>query len=258
LLYDTAKTNVIGVETKAGSKFYADKVVLCAGAWTNSLIDTKGQLVPKGHCIAHIQLTPEEHKRYAGIPVVDDSKWNIYYFEPFDNGVMKFAALSSGYTISGAPRTQADHPEDGIPKEAVEHLRRGMRATVPSLADHEFFDLRVCWCVDTPDLHFLIAPHPDLKGLYIATGGMSSWILLFNSGSSHGFKFLPRLGHYIALMLEGTLPDEFAEHWKWRPAQQRTDHVRNEWTLFGKDFEEAEGWEGSANHGPMAHTWGNP
>jgi sarcosine oxidase/L-pipecolate oxidase len=172
LLYNTAKTKVTGITTKSGSTFYADKVILCTGSWTNSLIDTQGQLVSKGHCLAHIQLTPAEHERYRNIPVFDDSKWDVYYFPPFEeNGVMKIAGLGSGYTIHNEPRTQSDFPDDGIPFEAEEHLRRGMRASIPSLADHEMFDLRVCWCVDTPDMHFLITPHPT-DGLYIATGGM--------------------------------------------------------------------------------------
>jgi len=106
------------------------------------------------------------------MPVFDDYKWDVYYFPPFEeNGVMKIAGLSTGYTIRGEPRTQSDFPGDGIPKEAEEHLRRGMRASIPALAEKEMFDKRVCWCVDTPDLNFLITPHPDVSGLYLATGG---------------------------------------------------------------------------------------
>jgi sarcosine oxidase / L-pipecolate oxidase len=77
------------------------------------------------------------------------------------------------------------------------------------------------------------------------------------SGSGHGFKFLPRIGFYIALMIEGKLPDEFAEKWKWRPGQEWEKPILREGTLVSKDFEETEGWAGSARHGPMAHTWGN-
>lgn len=85
---------------------------------------------------------------------------------------MKIAGLGPGYTIHGEPRTQSDYPEDGIPSEAEKHLRRGMRASIPSLANKEFFDTRVCWCVDTPDLHFLISDHPEVDGLFLATGGI--------------------------------------------------------------------------------------
>jgi len=107
------------------------------------------------------------------MPVFDDGKYNIYYFPPFENGVMKIAGLSTGYTISDVPRMQSEHPSDGIPKEAEEHLRRGMRASIPSLAEREMFDVRICWCVDTPDLHFIISPHSEIEGLYIAAGGIS-------------------------------------------------------------------------------------
>jgi sarcosine oxidase/L-pipecolate oxidase len=195
------------------------------------------------------------------MPVLDDANQNIYYFPPFeDNGIMKIAALSSGYTIKGEPRTQSDYPDDGIPKEAEEHLRRGMRASIPSLAEKEMFDTRVCWDVQTPDEHYLISPHPDVSALYLATGGTSPPPKsgVDGVGSGHGFKFLPRIGYYIALMLEGTLPAEFADKWKWRPGQKWREHPHTERTLEGKDFEETERWANSAHHGPMAHTWGNP
>ena len=91
---------------------------------------------------------------------------------------MKIAALSSGYRVKEGPRMQSDHPRDGIPTEAENHLRRGMRQSIPVLAEKEMFDVRVCWCVDTPDSHFLICPHPDISGLYFATGGIISLVSL--------------------------------------------------------------------------------
>jgi hypothetical protein len=59
-------------------------------------------------------------------------------------------------------------------------------------------------------------------------------------------------------MLEDKLPDEFKEKWKWRPGMVGKEPEETQWTLVGKDFDETEGWEGSAKHGLMAHTWGNP
>jgi glycine/D-amino acid oxidase-like deaminating enzyme len=44
-------------------------------------------------------------------------------------------------------------------------------------------------------------------------------------GSGHGFKFLPRIGHYIALMLEGKLPARFSDKWKWRPGLKWDVHL---------------------------------
>ena len=80
-------------------------------------------------------------------------------------------------------------------------------------------------------------------------------------GSGHGFKFLPRIGYYIALLLENKLCAEFADEWKWRAGQEWKQHIHGDpmvaETLEPKDFDETEGWVGSARHGPMAHTWGN-
>jgi hypothetical protein len=81
---------------------------------------------------------------------------------------------------------------------------------------------------------------------------------VINLGSGHGFKFLPRIGHYIALMLEDKLPSEFGDKWKWRPEQPRGKSHHTNDTCGGKDFEKTEGWVGGARHGIMAHTWGNP
>jgi sarcosine oxidase / L-pipecolate oxidase len=172
LIYTSGGTKVIGIKTKSGTIFHADKVVTCAGAWTNSLIDTKGQLIPRGHSIAHIQLTPEEHARYADMPIFDDTNANVYFFPPFEeHGIMKVACLGAAY-CDQVPRIQSEHPKDGIPRQAEEHLRRGMKESIPALADKDLFDTRVCWCTSTADEHFLITPHPEVSDLYLATGGI--------------------------------------------------------------------------------------
>ena len=51
----------IGVETIDGTKYYADKVVLAAGAWSPTLVDLQDQCVSKVYCcnsiIKHAHLT---------------------------------------------------------------------------------------------------------------------------------------------------------------------------------------------------------
>jgi sarcosine oxidase/L-pipecolate oxidase len=37
----------IGVETADGSRYYADKIVLAAGAWSPALVDLEGQCCSK-------------------------------------------------------------------------------------------------------------------------------------------------------------------------------------------------------------------
>lgn len=68
---------------------------------------------------------------------------------------------------------------------------------------------------------------------------------------------MPRIGYYIALMLDGKLPSEFANSWKWRPGLSWKSDIEAEGVLHAKDLEETEGWVDGARHGVMAHTWGN-
>lgn len=64
--------------------------------------------------------------------------------------------------------------------------------------DDQFSDL-----VTMPSQDFIISPAPAVQGLYIAAGG-----------SFHGWKFLPNIGSYVVRMIEGTLPDPWAELWR--------------------------------------------
>lgn len=64
------KQQAIGIIAEDDTRWIADRVVLCTGAWSDSLLDTKGQLEAKCWTLAHIQLTPKEREQFKGIPVV--------------------------------------------------------------------------------------------------------------------------------------------------------------------------------------------
>ena len=206
-----------GVITEDGTNHISDIVVLATGAWTPSFIDLQDQLVAKGHSVAHIQLSPSEQQHYASMPVLDNLELD-YFFPPGPDGVFKLAhskfltnmARDSNSGIeTSIPHTFHDHPADDIPLEIEQAMRRNLQRVLPDLAARPFSYTRLCWDADTPDRHFLITPHPNHKGLFLACGG-----------SAHGFKFMPILGKYIADMLEGTLEDDIARAWKWRPGQE--------------------------------------
>ena len=44
----------IGVETVDGTRYYADKVILTAGAWTSVLVDLEDQCVSKVSCCSRL------------------------------------------------------------------------------------------------------------------------------------------------------------------------------------------------------------
>ncbi|KAJ5542604.1 FAD dependent oxidoreductase [Penicillium sp. DV-2018c] len=218
LMLDDVFGECRGVVTADGTRHEAELVILAAGAWTPSLLDVKGQLTAKGHSVAHIQLTPSEAKRYAAMPIMDNLELG-YYFPPQEDGVFKMAhsqfitnvqTAKSGITTS-VPHTFFQEPADGLPLEIEAQMRRNLRRVFPELADRPFCYTRLCWDADTADRHFLVTPHPDHKGLFVASGG-----------SAHGFKFLPVIGKYVADMLEGTLDQEIVRQWQWRAGQKST------------------------------------
>lgn len=59
-----------------------------------------------------------------------------------------------------------------------------------------------CRISTTPTADFLIAPHPHIPGIHLATGG-----------SAHAWKFLPILGDCVVDSMQGTLSQELVEKW---------------------------------------------
>jgi sarcosine oxidase/L-pipecolate oxidase len=47
-------------------------VIICTGANTATLIDSKDEIIARSHCVGVIQLTPEEVIKYKNLPIVDD------------------------------------------------------------------------------------------------------------------------------------------------------------------------------------------
>lgn len=65
------KRDVLGVRLVDGRRLSAGKVIVAAGSWTAKFVPELGkELLASGQCVAHIQLSPEEAKRYAKVPVV--------------------------------------------------------------------------------------------------------------------------------------------------------------------------------------------
>lgn len=60
----------------------------------------------------------------------------------------------------------------------------------------------------TKSTDFIIAPHPSIQGLHVATGD-----------SGHAFKFLTVIGDLILDSLEGRLDKKYADRWAWGQKQ---------------------------------------
>jgi sarcosine oxidase/L-pipecolate oxidase len=173
----------IGVETIDGTRYYADKVVLAAGAWSPALVDLQDQCVSKAWVYAHMQLTPSEAAAYKNTPVVYNGDIG-FFFEPNEHGVIKICDEFPGYTRFkqhqpfGAsrprrisiPRSHAKHPTDTYPDASEVSIRKAVATFLPQFKQKELFNRSLCWCTDTADAALLICEHPQWKNFVLATG----------------------------------------------------------------------------------------
>jgi sarcosine oxidase/L-pipecolate oxidase len=203
----------VGVRTANGAHYYADKVVLAAGAWSPALVDLQEQCVSKAWVYAHMQLSPQEARKYKDCPVVYHGDYG-FFFEPNEQGVIKVCDEFPGFTrfktitpcgSQGPQRVSAKHPTDTYPEASETSIKKAVATFLPQFTNKELFNRSLCWCTDTADAALLICEHPRWKNFILATGD-----------SGHSFKLLPNIGKHVVELLEGTLAEDLKQAWKWR------------------------------------------
>ncbi|KAI9642603.1 hypothetical protein NHQ30_009408 [Ciborinia camelliae] len=216
--------NCIGVLTKDGRTFRADKIILSTGAGTAKLLaDSAPQMhhvlaedrITAAAVVAgHVKLNEAEYERIKYTPVFDHAVGEVLgaVLPPTPDGILKFyvdVSLKntvlhnrSGHMIS-APPNEADQAQHIVPKRLQEECYRVMKGIYGKMAEEFKFDsFRLCWDGITPTQDFIISEHPHCHNLYIATGG-----------SFHGWKFLPIIGDYVVKMLDCELDDDLTKRW---------------------------------------------
>lgn len=225
------KEKVTGVRLKDGSDIEVDLAILATGAWTGKLVDLRGRATATGQVLVFLDLTEEEQERLGKMPVLLNMSTGLFVMPP-KGRVLKVARHAYGYsnpvsircpdgddegkeiTVS-LPRTSRDDLKQRVPKEGEDACRAALTEMIPFVADRPFTNARICWYTDTPKGDFLITYHPEIEGLFLATGG-----------SGHGYKFLPVIGDRIVDCLSGTLEGELMKKWGWQ--RERTENVITE------------------------------
>ncbi|KAI1377078.1 fructosyl amino acid oxidase [Hypoxylon crocopeplum] len=240
-LFENDGTTCIGVETVDGTKYYADKVVLAAGAWSPTLVDLDNQCCSKAWVYAMIQLSRQEAAEYKNSPVVYNGDFG-FFFEPNEDGIIKVCDEFPGFTrfkqhqpygadspkhIS-VPRSHAKHPTDTYPDASEKSIRRAISTFLPRFKDKELFNRALCWCTDTADAALLVCEHPKWKNFILATGD-----------SGHTFKLLPIIGKHVVELIEGNLAEDLAHAWRWRPGG---DALKSRRAAAAKDLADMPGW----------------
>lgn len=181
---------VTGVKVRSGGDISAEKVILATGAWTSRLVDMENSAHSTAQPVGLIQLTPEEAKSIAHIPVCINLTTGFFLFPPTpDTNILKIARHGHGYesdvkvqrphdngreTVISSPNIRtAETVKPGffIPEDAEMELRRGLALFLPQFKDHPWCNQRLCWYTDTATGDFIVDHHPHFEGVFLATGG---------------------------------------------------------------------------------------
>lgn len=174
---------VKGVRVAQGEPRLASKVILSTGAWSNHLIRLDHASTASGQSVGFIQLTPEEAQSLQGMPVIQNWSTGLFVFPPFPGtnvlkvvrhgyGFASTVLAEQGQHVISSPKLHSNNATSGyLPDDASDGLRDGLRQLVPQFADRPWLTRRMCWYSDTPEGDFIVDWHPQVNGLFLATGG---------------------------------------------------------------------------------------
>ncbi|OUQ89754.1 N-methyltryptophan oxidase [Brevibacillus brevis] len=179
------------VHTESAS-YHGDKVLLSAGAWSGSLLDSLGLSIPLKPTRKTVAWFGADESQYSadGFPAfifcLHDSMF--YGFPSFDGTGVKIGRHDGGHAIDPdkLERTFGAYLSD------EGDVRSFLEAYMPGAAG-PLRQGKVCIYTMTPDEHFVIDRHPEYPQLVFAAGF-----------SGHGFKFASAIGEATSqLLVEG-------------------------------------------------------
>lgn len=174
----------------------ADRVVICADAWTNRLLDGLGAGIPLTTTLEQVTyFSPPEPglfdpERFPLWIWMDEPCF--YGFPCYGESTVKAAQDCGGPVVD--PNARTSDPDPPMQDLLAEHLARMLPeagAPVRSLR---------CQYTLTPDRDFVVDQVPGHPGVVVGLG------------SAHGFKFAPTFGRLLADLAEhGACPDPRAD-----------------------------------------------
>lgn len=201
---DTEVTNIstdsnsVTVQIPGGIEFVAKAVIVAAGAWSAEMMTKLGApCTVRRKSLFWFANDDQRYRASNGLPVfLFELPEGIFYgFPQLDERGVKFAEHTGGRTVAN-PLTVDRTIDPEEQRRLVEVLGRMLPGVSAQVRDHA-----VCMYTMSPDEHFLVDRHPELKNVVFAAGL-----------SGHGFKFAPVLGRaLVELALDGgtNLPIEF-------------------------------------------------
>lgn len=171
-------------------EYEAASLVVTAGAWTGRMLGDLSvplEVVRKPVCWCRVQ--GRDYDVAGGTPAYyfETPKGDFYGFPCIDGETIKVAQHSGGERVADPSNLDRDiHESDLRP------MREFLQAAIPGV-DRQPARHSVCMYTHTPDHHFIVDVHPELRNVAIGAGF-----------SGHGFKFTGVLGQALAeLAIDG-------------------------------------------------------
>ena len=182
----------VTVETGKGT-YEAASLILCAGSWAAGLLpelelplEVTRQILFWFEPDDAASFTPENFPVYIWEP--EDG--NTFYGIPSHDG--ERGVKAAFFRADGVPCTP-ETIDRRVHEEEVRFIREYLGRYLPRLNNH-LLDAQTCMYTNTPDLHFVISPHPDHPQVVVAAGF-----------SGHGYKMSSVVGEILAdLATEGS------------------------------------------------------
>ena len=200
-----ATENGVAVTTADDTRYEADRLVLCAGAWAPELLADLGVPMVVHRRVQHYWDGPAGDYLPGRFPVWmwEYAPGLVAYGLPTVDGSGAKASLHHG-----DEQTDPDVGAGNARPEEVQAMRELLAPRLPGLADAAWLGGKPCLYTLTPDENFVLGRHPRHDRVSVAAGF-----------SGHGFKFAPVVGEILTdLALTGSTrhpialfaPDRFA------------------------------------------------
>ena len=201
----TVAANRVRLVTPTG-EYDAGRLALCAGAWTPALLDDDSVALRVERQVMH-WFTPARDPdlftpAHCPIAMIEYAPDRIFYFVP-DGGDGVKAAIHH----EGEP-ADPDAVRRDVDDEDIDRVTRLLATYLPAAAGVRRRSA-TCLYTNTPDGHFLVAPHARHEN-----------VLVVSACSGHGFKFASAIGEAVADLLMGAARPDLEPFGRQRLLQQ--------------------------------------
>jgi glycine/D-amino acid oxidase-like deaminating enzyme len=168
-----------------GRRLEADRIVWACGAWLAKLFPGIVELRVTGQEVRLLH-PPRAGWRTPPLPAWADYEGAFYGLGDLDGDGVKVACDAVGPAVD--PDAELPAPSTALEQRTREYLA----IRFPELAGAALARASGCRYELTSDAQFIIAEHPETRGVWLVGGG-----------SGHGFKHGPALAEHVAALLRG-------------------------------------------------------